>query len=381
MARPATLARLAAAALLLPALSATPQTASSPRVDLEAVASALDRAVREAGAPGIATIGGSLTRAYLLPGGGAMFVLPPRALPSGRRKVDVGARSVRALREAMAHLQDTLSRVREPEMRAQIQRSVEALRRAQAELQRVKPVVPPLPPLAPPPPPPGQGPVVLGVPDAEELATAIEEHVARQMRAFDQAQRAQGAAWQRQWEAQVRALTEQSDAFRREAQRAQEEAERALQEQLAAWPALAGEPPAAAPSLPPEPAPPAAAAPPAPPAAPAPPAPPAVAAPAAPWSLWLDLDLDEGEPADAEGHVARVREAVLGVLEAEAPRLARLATEGSVAVAVDFVPRGPLPRRVSRTLVLRVPRKDLADRAAGRLSGGEFRRRVTASDY
>jgi hypothetical protein len=36
---------------------------------------------------------------------------------------------------------------------------------------------------------------------------------------------------------------------------------------------------------------------------------------------------------------------------------------------------------VSRTLVLRVPRKDLADRAAGRLSLEEFRRRVTASDY
>jgi hypothetical protein len=117
---------------------------------------------------------------------------------------------------------------------------------------------------------------------------------------------------------------------------------------------------------------------PAPPSAPA--APPAPAPPPPPpWSFWLELD-EGAEAADADTIIATVRTAVLGALEAQAGRLARLAPEDSSVVAVDFVPRHPRAG-TARTVVWRVRNKDLDDRARGRLSPEEFRRRVQISEY
>ena len=80
----------AAAVLLLAPLSSSAQTPAAVRGDLDAVSSALDRALRAAGSPGARgmLIGGASTRAYVLPGVGAVFVAPPRALPSGRARRD-----------------------------------------------------------------------------------------------------------------------------------------------------------------------------------------------------------------------------------------------------------------------------------------------------
>jgi hypothetical protein len=371
MARSAIPLRLAGAVVLAVPLGASAQAPPVPREDLEAVAAALDAAVREAAAPGVISFGAPATRAYVLPGVGAVFVVPPRALPSTRVKV-VGRTQARALNEAIAQLEESLRRVREPDARAQLERTLEALRRTLAEVQRTRAAGPP-PRRVPRAPVPSED-VMLAMPDAAELAQAVQEDIARQMRAFEEAQRAQSRAWQEQWEAQVRAMSAQTDAFRREAERAREEAERALQEQLAGWPEVAVQPPAA----PAHAAPPAAPAGPAPPASPAPPVPPA---PMVPWTPWLELGEEEGEPVAPEAVVDEVREAVLAVIEAQKPRLLRLASDGSVAVAVDFVPRSPLPRRVQRTLVLRVGRSDLEARAAGRLGAQEFRKKVAVSEY
>jgi hypothetical protein len=380
MARSATLLRLAGALVLVVPLGASAQTAPVPREDLEAVAAAFDAAVRAAAPAGGISFGGAATRAYVLPGVGALFVVPPRALPSARVTL-AGRQRASHLHEAIAQLEESLRRVHEPEARAQLERTLEALRRTLAEVRRTRPVLAPVPrpPRAPAPPED----VMLALPEAAELAQAVQRDIARQMRAFEEAQRAQGRAWQEQWEAQVRAMSEQSDAFRREAERARQEAERALQEQLSAWSAQGMAPPAppapAAPPAPPAgPATPAVAPAPAPAARPAPLPPPA---PMAPWTSWLGLDEEESEPGAPDAVVGEVREAVLAVIEAQRPRLLRLAADGSIAVAVDFVPRGPLPRRVQRTLVLRVTRQDLEARAAGRLAPQEFRKRVAVTEY
>jgi hypothetical protein len=234
-----------------------------------------------------------------------------------------------------------------------------------------------------------------------EIAAAFEQAMAAQERALRQAEQEgheMSRAVRQQWEADMRALNAQTDAFRVEAERAQQEAERILQEQLQDWPgfpvpvaapvpAAPALPPAAAvPSTPPAPgapraplAPPAAATPSkvAPPAG-APPPPPA--APPPPWSIFFEPD-DAADAGDADKVVVDVRAAVLGVLETHGPRLTRLGPEDSVVVAVDFVPRAALPGQSVRTLVLRVRKKDLDERQAGRLPTEAFARRVQTAEY
>ena len=371
------LAPVLAAALGLGPLGASAQTPPGLRQDLDAVAAALDRAVREVSRPGAFSYAGPSTRAYALPGVGAVFVLSPRALPVRPARAAADRQAARALADAMAHLQESLRRVRAPELREQIEQSLEAVRQAQAELRATRPGTG------------GSAPVVLGLPPPEDLAGERQEELAHRARALREAQRAGRDATRElreQWEAQVRALGAQTDAFAREAERMRAEAERALRDQLrVAWPELA-EPP-----LPPDPpAAPEAAVPPDPPAAPeaavAPAAPAAPAAPPAPafpppppWSPWLEID-DGADAPDADTVIATVRAAVLGVLDAHAARLARLAPEESAVVAVDFVPRHPRAG-APRTVVWRVRNKDLDDRARGRLSPEEFRRRVQISEY
>jgi hypothetical protein len=278
-----------------------------------------------------------------------VFVLPPRAMPTRRVSRAADRQAARALADALANLQESLRRVRTPELRAQIERSLEAVRQAQVELRGL--------------PRPAEGPVVFEFAPMGEFAAEVQAELAAQARALRevQAELTGGDANRRlrqQWEADVRALNAQTDAFRREADWAREEAERALRTRLGVpWP----DPPDA----------------PAPPAAPDAPAEPAVPA-APPWSLWFESD--EGlETGDADTAVGGVRDAVLGVLETEG-RLARLGPDDSIIVAVDFLPR-PGSAAPTRTLVLRASVKDIEQRRAGRLAAEEFRRRVQASEY
>lgn len=357
-------ALLVAAALCLLPLSASGQAPRGVRDDLEALSGALDRAVRQVSRPAAFALSGRATRAYALPGVGAVFVLPPRVLPTRPANRAADRQAARALADAMANLQDSLRRVRTPQLRAQIERSLEAVRQAQVELRGM--------------PRPAEGPALFEFPEFPPMgvfAAEVQAELAAQARALREMQAASGDAnrsFREQWETEVKALNAQTDAFRREAERAREEAERALRTQLRVWPEV--------PDTPEPPAPPEVAVAPADSAPPKAPAPPDVPMPPAPpWSFWLESD--EGpDGGDADSVVGGVREAVLSVLVAEGARLARLGAGDSVMVAVDFVPRAG-SAAVPRTLVLRARMKDVEERRAGRLAAEEFRRRVEASEY
>jgi hypothetical protein len=377
--------RVLAAALCLVPLAASAQSPSELRQELDTVAVALDRAVRQVSRAGSFAVSGQTTRAYALPGVGAVFVLPARALPVRRAQSAADRQAAHALADARANLERSLRAARTPERRAQVERSLEAVRQAQVELQRrarpatpaipappAAPVMPPVPPSAPVAPVARPGPeeeeLLLQLPPLHELAAEVEAQLAAQanmLRELEQESRRAGLSLAEQYQAEVRALHAQADAFRREAERAREEAERAVRDQLdAASAELAGAPPQS-------PAAPTASAVPAPP-------PPAAALAAPPWSFWFEYE-EGAEFEDAENVVGSVRDAVVLVLEAQGSRLTRVAPADSVVVAVDFVARGA--GVAPRTLVLRVRKKDLDERKAGRLGAEEFQRRVEVTEY
>jgi hypothetical protein len=81
--------------------------------------------------------------------------------------------------------------------------------------------------------------------------------------------------------------------------------------------------------------------------------------------------------------VDQVREAMIGTLETRGDEVRALGPQESVTVAVDFVGAGPfaLRPRVRTTLVVRAGAADVQARAAGRISGAEFRQRVQVRQY
>ena len=430
-------ARRSRAAALLAALGLVPLAASgqtavgphreaSPHRDLDLFGAALDRAVRQVSRPAALVGATGPVRAYALPEVGVIFVLSPRALPT-RRTASLGDRqAARALAEAAASLQRSLRQVR-PEMRPQIERSLEAVRRAQEELRRRLEARRGSADLLE----PGAPALAFDLPPSAELAAEARKRLLEHdalVREFERS----GQQFREQHEEQIKAMRDAAEALRGEAERAQREAERELRNWLP--PSVALEPPdepdvpealelpegsapdvGAAPAAPSVAAPPAPAAPgrapaaagpghpsepatpaaparpgvpgtpsapgvaPAPPAAPAWPSP--VLVPTPPWHTWLDLD--EGPQAsDPETVIGNVRAAVLRVLENEGARLTEVRPDESVVVAVDFVPRALRlgSRPTERTLVVRVRKKDIDERKAGRLDAGEFRRRARISE-
>jgi hypothetical protein len=103
--------------------------------------------------------------------------------------------------------------------------------------------------------------------------------------------------------------------------------------------------------------------------------------PVPPWRFWFDSEERE-EPRGPELVVKDVRSAVTDVLENHGPPL-RLAPEEFVVVVVDFLPRSAFATRTrpARTLVVRVRKGELEDRAAGKLAADELRRRIEYSEY
>lgn len=81
--------------------------------------------------------------------------------------------------------------------------------------------------------------------------------------------------------------------------------------------------------------------------------------------------------------VQQVRQALVAALEAHGASLRSLRADELVSVAVDFVPRGLFAAdpRPARTLVVRVSKKALDDRAAGRVDGTAFGKLVQFSEY
>jgi hypothetical protein len=134
----------------------------------------------------------------------------------------------------------------------------------------------------------------------------------------------------------------------------------------AARPAEAPEPPAAVPA----------------PAAPAAPAEAPVPPPPPPWKYWFNVE-GPRDTRTPDAVVADVRAALVDALAAHPGRVAGLAPDEFVTVAVDFEDPGRITRRPrpSRTLVVRARVRDMEARAAGTFPPGELRRRLEVVEY
>jgi hypothetical protein len=158
-------------------------------------------------------------------------------------------------------------------------------------------------------------------------------------------------------EKELRAIEEKVKALQKEAQRTRQDAERALekamQEAMRELQIRAATEGTAA-VAPPPPLPPVAAL-----------APPTPLPPAPPWRFWFNSDERE-DPRPPARVVADVKGALAQALEAHGARLRSVRPEEFVAVAVDFVSAWGLDDedRTERTLIVRVRKKDLEERQA-----------------
>jgi hypothetical protein len=100
-----------------------------------------------------------------------------------------------------------------------------------------------------------------------------------------------------------------------------------------------------------------------------------------PWHFWFDSG-EASDPRAPEQIVADVRSAVVSTLESHGALMTGLQPEEHVAVAVDFVAGGPFAQsRPAKTLVVRARRKDLDERARGKLSPDDLRKRMEIVEY
>ena len=122
--------------LVLAAVSGHAQQTAGARQDVEALERALDGAVRQVSRASVAhPLGvGEACRSYVLKGYGVVFVLSPRVLPS-RGTIPLPVREFEADEAALSAgiraMEEGLKHVSSPEIRAQMQRRMEALRRMQ----------------------------------------------------------------------------------------------------------------------------------------------------------------------------------------------------------------------------------------------------------
>jgi hypothetical protein len=173
---------------------------------------------------------------------------------------------------------------------------------------------------------------------------------------------------------QIAEIEAEVAAFQQEAEQARLVAEREL-EQLAIDVQVMLGPSAPVPPTSPEAAPPER-----PVRAPAPPKPAAVPPPP-PWHFWFE-PREARDARDPEEVVAEVRSAVVSTLEAHVAQMTGLGPDEHVAVAVDFVAGGPFGQgRPAKTLVVRARRKDLDERARGKLSAEDLRKRMEIVEY
>ncbi|HWW93760.1 MAG TPA: hypothetical protein VN375_10370 [Vicinamibacteria bacterium] len=159
-------------------------------------------------------------------------------------------------------------------------------------------------------------------------------------------------------EQEVKTMEEQAEALQRQTERERQKAEHDLDEFTQEIQIRLGPPPAPSPPSGPLP----------------PPLPP-------PWRFWFE---SEG-PEDTRGPgqvILDVRAAVTSALEGQGPSLRIVRPEESLVVAVDFVPGSPFViAHPLRTLVVRVRKKELDDRAAGKIAPEELHRRIEYVEY
>ena len=365
------------------------QGAIDPRLEMDGFAAALDAAVRRVSRPSPALLAGREgARGYRLPGFGVLFVLSPRALPSPSQRSIAEHEAARSLDDAIRHLEQGL-RTASPGVRAQMEKNLQALRQTRAELRgtardrsaTVFMLPPPDAVLA------GEEMMAAGPPPLEDLQRELEAQMIEQMHALQEAEQSRGEQERemaRRMAEQVRELQARMEAVRRDVERARIEAERQVEMRLAVPPAAT-----VTPVAPEAPAPPVA------PLAPraavepdtvaesaaAPPMPgPPMLAPA-PWQMWFTIE-DPADGRTGEAVMRDVKTAVTALLERQGAALHHLRPEEYVAVAVDFVPRPMMVGgRAPKTLLVKVRKRDLDERRAGRLAAEELRSRIEYAEY
>jgi hypothetical protein len=311
--------RWTAVTVLALASLASAQEGSDTRQEMEIFARALDGSVRQVQRASLGgLLGAESSRGYHLKGHGAFFVLPPRLLPPpGRDRFLVM-----------------------PGFQVSGEWSVEL---GEEEL-----------------PPPG-----------EAGSAGVRDLSGREGRKKKVGSRPRSPVP----EDDLRVLEEQARVLQQEAARSRQEAERMMEDFIREVRQGRTDPvtPASTP-LPPPPTPPE---PPVAPTAPLPPSP-----PPPPWSIWFP---SEGGRAavSADKILEDVRTAVTAVLERQrAPRAVR--PDEFVTVAIDFLPGGFWVGgglRPVKTVVIRVRRKEMDERQAGKLEADEFRKRVEYQEY
>ncbi len=320
------------------------------RKDLATLERVLEGAVRQVSraSPAHALAGAGGCRSYALDGYGAVFVLAPRLLPLRSRgafpSLPGFEMNEAMLEQALRATEAQLGRVSSPEMRLHIQQRLDAMRRTLALLKARH--------------------------EEEQQAQASSaraEKAARQaaQRARPRPSRPRTDGESR--EAEIRVLEEQALAFEREAEQAREEAEHAI---LLMAREVQDRLPPAEPPLPPGVA-----------SVQTPPAPPVAPLPPPPWRTWFEGEEDTGRTPESVVH--DVRSAVTNVLEAHGSELRLLQPEEFIVVAVDFFPRGSFGpwERPQRTLIVRVKKKELTLRRAGKIPAEELRKRIEYLEY
>ena len=343
----------AAAACLLATQAPAQTPPAQVRSELRALGASLDGAVRRVSRVSHLASSGT-TRSYLMPGIGVVFVLPPRALPVGSPR-GVASPALRVLVDASRQIERSLKSARSPEERARLEQTLRALRESQAQWRQSSGFA--LQMHSGP-----EGEVTVQTMTLEPDGAALSE-AQPVFQGSDQEGRGD-------LERPFREMLAQAEQFRSEAEKARAEAELLLRQRLQERGGVS--PPAAPPKAPEAPSPPA--------------APEAIQGPewppAPPWEIFFDF----GEPQDTrtpEAVIQEVRQAVMGTLAAQGGRLSGVRPEEQVVVAVDFLPslRTRLRAAPERTLVIRVPKKDLDDLKASRLSSENFLKRVQTSEY
>jgi hypothetical protein len=329
-----------------------------PREGIETIEARLDRAVDRVSLPQFARLIGRTdsARGYRLPGYGLVFVLTPRALPTG----GTGTLILRTGRsphhlvrvETPADVPTSASRGRAP---ADVPTSA-SRGRAPADVPTS---------------------VSRGRAPADVPTSASRGHARREP------PDAPAVAGQDPEEQQIEDLERQVLALQAETEEArraaEEEMDRLVQDvrilRVAPSGTEAPPPPPEAPDVPSPSAP--VVAPPAPPPAPEAPLP---ASP--PWKFWFEASTPD-DARTPEALVADVRAAVIDALEVPGGTLPGLGGDEFITVAVDFVPGGLFAAhaRPQHTLVVRARVKDVQARGRGAITPEELRQRVQVVEY
>lgn len=306
-------------------LCQSPEAASdpqNPRGELDSLAVELEGSVGRVSQPGLEPLlGAEPARGYYLPGSGAVFVLPPRALPRDSQRIIVRRGRTAPVSAAAAPAPEDSPDLRELEQ-------------------------------------------LLGPEEARRIVQERQlEDQARQELARRARERRQLSP---EREAELRRIEKQVEALQLEAERARQEAERnwnemvlEVQQRLQGTRGASGA------------------------AASGGAAPPTVTLPPPPpWRFWFGTE-DPEDARSPQQVMDDVQAAIVGTLESHGAQLRNVASQEQVAVAVDFLPRGlfATSQRPVRTLVVRIRKQWLEERLSGRLSSQDLRQRIEVTGY